>query len=142
MAHYMVIANGTLMGTYEGETTDDAVSAYLDQAGYSTAEEAAEVLSMTPEEWRAQIEVREATIEVTDVEPSTLVERDGAVDAEVLVGGLRYGVTLVPDHDGDLTTWGALDNWISGPRIETLSRPVLHEIAAHVREAARTMEAA
>ena len=141
MAHYMVIANGTMMGTFEGESTDDAVSAYLDQAGYSTAEEAAEVLSMTPEAWRAQIEVREATIEVTDVKPSARVERDDAVDAEVLVGGLGYSVTLIPDHHGDLNKWGDLTNWIDGPRTEVLSRSVLGEIAAHVREAARTMEA-
>lgn len=78
-------------------------------------------------------------IEVLSVEPSSLVETAGAVDADVEVDGVPYSVTLVPSqHDGSLAAWGSLDHWISGPSIRSLSGDTLDEIVAHVRaEAAR-----
>lgn len=79
------------------------------------------------------------TITVTSVRASSLVDTAGAVDANVTVDGVRYGVTLCPrQYDGVLDSWGDIDHWISGQRDpHALGREVLGDIAAEVREAAK-----
>jgi hypothetical protein len=44
---------------------------------------------------------------------STAPDRPGAVDATIYLDGVEVGeVTLVPGHDGQISTWGpGLDHW-------------------------------
>lgn len=79
-----------------------------------------------------------ANITVKSVRASTLVETKGAVDADVEVDGVHYGVTLCPrQHDGVLDSWGNIDHRVMGQRDPfSLGRETLGEIAAEVREAA------
>lgn len=52
---YTITANGTTMGTYEGSTRDEAILAYVREAGYASVAEAADALSQTPEMFLADI---------------------------------------------------------------------------------------
>lgn len=77
------------------------------------------------------------TISVSNVERSSTVETEGAVDAEVTYAGREYAVTLCPaEYDGTLSMWGQLDHWIAGEGIRDLSREDLETIETAVREAA------
>lgn len=82
----------------------------------------------------------EPAVEVVSVSTSDTVETEGAVDATVMVSGEEYQVTLIPsEHDGELSSWGDIDHWISGPDIRSLSRERLVEIEMAVRAAAAEM---
>ncbi len=58
MQSFTIIANGTEMGSYEAETERKAIEAYVRDAGYASAAQAAEVLGKTEDEFLAEIEVR------------------------------------------------------------------------------------
>ena len=72
MTSYTITANGTTMGTYEGATRDEAILAYVRDAGYASVEDAAEALSMTREAFLADIDVDVCetmlTVETMDVD--------------------------------------------------------------------------
>ena len=85
------------------------------------------------------------TIAVTSIRsPSRLIDTDGegapvagSVDAEVTIDGGSYGVTLRPDHAGDLGSWGSLDHWLSvGAGGRDLSRDEQHAVIDAVKAAA------
>lgn len=73
-------------------------------------------------------------------ETSTGVE--GAIDVDVTVDGVEGEVTLLLDHNGDWTSWGAPDNWVSGRLLRIIqarpdARYVLSALAAEAgKEAA------
>ena len=86
------------------------------------------------------------TIAVTSLRsPSRLIDTDGegtpvvgSVDAELVVDGGHYGVTLRPDHTGDLDSWGSLDHWLSvGAGGRDLSRDEQHAVIDAVKAAAK-----
>jgi hypothetical protein len=64
MTSYTITAHGTEMGVYKGASRDEAVLAYVRDAGYETVEEAAEVLGQTVAEFLSDIAVA-ATVYVT-----------------------------------------------------------------------------
>lgn len=47
MTNYTISANGMSMGTYSGQTADEAILAYVRAAGYASVEAAAEALGQT-----------------------------------------------------------------------------------------------
>jgi hypothetical protein len=57
MTSYTITANSTKMGVYEATTRDEAVLAYVRDAGYASVLDAAETLSMTTEAFLADIDV-------------------------------------------------------------------------------------
>lgn len=60
MTTFTIIANGTDMGIFIASTREECISAYVADAGYSSVEEAAEVLSQTVEQFLAELTVSEA----------------------------------------------------------------------------------
>jgi hypothetical protein len=59
MSSYTITANGKTMGTYEGATRDEAILAYVRDAGYASVEDAAETLGQTAEAFLAALVVDE-----------------------------------------------------------------------------------
>ena len=57
MTSYTITAGDQAMGSYEGATRDEAILAYVRDAGYASVEDAAESLSMTPAAFLAGIDV-------------------------------------------------------------------------------------
>ena len=60
MNKYQIAANGTDMGDYEANSENDAILKYVNDAGYSTIEEAAEACGQTVEEFLADIAIEAA----------------------------------------------------------------------------------
>ena len=54
---YNISANGFFMGSYEADTEDEAILAYVRDAGYESIEQAAAVCGKSPEEFRAEITI-------------------------------------------------------------------------------------
>lgn len=68
-------------------------------------------------------------MKVTELVPSTTVTYAGAVDACVILNGVEYGVTLIPDQLGELDMWGTeRGHWIGGPGFADLTLCQLHDI--------------
>ena len=57
MHRYQIEANGTDMGVFEGQSEDEAIAAYVSNAGYSDVATAAEVCGQTVEEFLDEISV-------------------------------------------------------------------------------------
>jgi len=81
--------------------------------------------------------LNDQTITVRTVVPSTYVDTEGAVDAEIVAWGCHYGVTLAPSRaSGELEAWGpSTDTWIHGQDMD-LTREQLDDIVTAVRDAA------
>lgn len=62
MNTYKIIANGTDMGNYEAENEGAAIEAAVNDAGYGTIEEAAEVCGQTEEEFLVAIQAEEVAV--------------------------------------------------------------------------------
>lgn len=56
---FQIAANGIEMGAYAGANADEAISAYIADAGYDSIEDAADVLGQTVEAFLAEITVTE-----------------------------------------------------------------------------------
>jgi|LakMenE01Jun11ns_1017448.scaffolds.fasta_scaffold9458515_3 hypothetical protein len=63
MTSYTITAGDQAMGSYEGATRDEAILAYVRDAGYASVEDAANALSMTPAAFLADIDVACAACE-------------------------------------------------------------------------------
>lgn len=61
MAIFAITANGTFMGEYAGIDRQDAITAYVQDAGYADISEAADVIGQTDEEFLADIHCEEVT---------------------------------------------------------------------------------
>lgn len=57
MATFTITANGIEMGTYEAADEQAAILAYVQDAGYSSVADAADVLCQTEDEFLADITV-------------------------------------------------------------------------------------
>lgn len=57
---YSISVNGIDMGIYEGSSKDEAILAYIKDAGYRSIEDAAAALSQSVERFRAELAVTEA----------------------------------------------------------------------------------
>lgn len=60
MTTYTISANGMEMGNYQGETAEAAIQAYIADAGYKSAEQAAQACGQSVEAFLADIEAQEA----------------------------------------------------------------------------------
>lgn len=88
------------------------------------------------------------TITVTSIRtPSRLIDTDGegspvvgSVDAEIVIDGGHYGVTLQPDHTGTLGMWGDVDHWLAvGAGGRRLTRDECGEVVSVVAAAAAAL---
>lgn len=84
-------------------------------------------------------------VQVREVGPSDCVDiGEGAVDAEILIQGddAWLGVTLMPNQDGELDTWGGVEHWCADPvalPADTEARKsVIATIVTAVREAVQS----
>lgn len=59
MTTYTITADGIDMGDYEGNTEAEAITAYVNDMGYATVAQAADVLGKTEAEFLAEITVTE-----------------------------------------------------------------------------------
>ena len=84
------------------------------------------------------------TITTSTGSPSTCVDGDGAQDYDVTltVGDVSVEgeVTLCVDHEGNLSPWGSLDNWLSSSLCDVV-RSLDRDDSAHSVERARLIEA-
>lgn len=55
MATFQITANGTTMGDYVGATEDEAIAAYVRDAGYASIDDAADACGQSVEAFRADI---------------------------------------------------------------------------------------
>jgi hypothetical protein len=101
MTSYTITANGTEMGSYEGATREDAVLAYVRDAGYASVEDAAEALSMTPEAFLADIDV--AAGDITTASECVGMSSSAILDALAPGGRAVTGVTVEQDWDRGTT---------------------------------------
>lgn len=60
MTAFLITANDVDMGTYEGATENEAIRAYVRDAGYETVAEAASATGQTEAQFLAEIVVRKA----------------------------------------------------------------------------------
>ena len=60
MTTFKITANAIEMGLYEASSADEAILAYVRDAGYETPAEAAAALDLTVEAFLAQLNVTEA----------------------------------------------------------------------------------
>lgn len=81
MTNYTITVNDVAMGTYKGATRDEAILAYVRDAGYESVADAAEALSQTEEEFLADIVVTEGGGLTITLEHGTPVDADVAVAA-------------------------------------------------------------
>lgn len=56
---FTITVDGTEMGQYEASSADEAILAYVNDAGYDTVDQAAEVCGQDAEEFLADIQVSE-----------------------------------------------------------------------------------
>lgn len=57
---FSIAANGTLIGGFEADTSEDAILAYVRDAGYRDVAHAAEVLGQTEDEFIGDLDIEEA----------------------------------------------------------------------------------
>lgn len=82
MTSYTITANDVPMGSYKGATRDEAILAYVRDAGYASVADAAEALSQTEEEFLADIVVTEGGCGLTiTLEHGTDAAAESAVAA-------------------------------------------------------------
>lgn len=82
-AAFDVSVDGVLFGTYDAETAEDAILAYVAEAGYATVDEAAAAAGMTAEDFLASVTATEALVALDDetipeddeLPPETLARR-------------------------------------------------------------------
>lgn len=58
-SNFRISANSTDMGVYQGATAEEAIKAYIADAGYSSIEAAADACSQTVEEFLSDITTEE-----------------------------------------------------------------------------------
>ena len=93
MARYVIIANGTDMGTYEGDDAAAAILEYVKDSGYESVAKAANALEQTEDEFLADIKVQE-------VSPMSAAKDEvEALDfvVEASERGDRLHVTVIPE---------------------------------------------
>lgn len=56
---FSITANGTNMGIFEGVTSDEAILAYVKEAGYVSIEDASEVCGQSVDSFHAELTVTE-----------------------------------------------------------------------------------
>lgn len=96
-----------------------------------------------------QVTETTVTVAASNARPSSYVDdqnrRAVDVDVTLTIGGKAHmgGVTLVEDHDGRLSAWGMLENWVSDGLVaavwtldESERRDVMDEIEERARMAA------
>ena len=66
MTRYQIAANGTDMGIYEARSEDEAILKYINDAGYSTLQDAAEACNQTVDEFLDDIDISDADAEDDD----------------------------------------------------------------------------
>ncbi len=59
MGKYAISANGSDMGIYDGANSEEAIAAYIKNAGYETVAEAADVCGQSEDEFLADLVVME-----------------------------------------------------------------------------------
>ena len=93
MTRYIIIANGTDMGTYEGDDAAAAILEYVKDSGYSSVAYAASVLEQTEEEFLADIEAREV------LKMGAAKDEVEALDfvVEASERGDRLHITVIPE---------------------------------------------
>jgi hypothetical protein len=69
-AAFDVFVDGALFGTYEAETPEDAVLAYVNEAGYATVDEAAAAAGLAIEDFLASVTAAEALVQLEDEVPA------------------------------------------------------------------------
>jgi hypothetical protein len=107
MATYTVQANGVEMGKYTGADEDAALAAYLKDAGYKTAEQAAEVCGQTVESFLADIKIAEQAADYSDVLSTWSDAAEGSDAEKEAVADLTRmaqedGAEMAEDFDRDM----------------------------------------
>ena len=77
-------------------------------------------------------------IEVLHVRRSESIQTPGAVDAEILIGNLEIEITLIPNEEGKLSTWGVVERWASAffaRKVEGLGRVGRGVLVHNIEEA-------
>ena len=89
------------MGSYEGATRDEAILAYVRDAGYASVEDAAEALGQTREAFLADIDV--AAGDITTASECVGMSSSAILDALAPGGRAVTGVTVEQDWDRGTT---------------------------------------
>ena len=106
-AAFDVSVDGVLFGTYDAETAEDAILAYVAEAGYATVDEAAAAAGMTAEDFLASVTATEALVALED---ETIPEDDeDELPPETLARRRRSRRSAFDDPDGGEAREAALD---------------------------------
>ena len=70
---------------------------------------------------------------------TTVPDNPNAIDAaiELTTGETLCTVTLLPDHTGELTTWGCIDNWCDEPGALAIPGTDMQHLVAAIEAAVR-----
>lgn len=107
---------GEMIAGYGLDQVVDDEPSHMQREQYTRAELATAFADLR-HAWRALVPMQRVKVTITARgAESTVPDRDDAVDAWVeAVGGDTYEITLLVDHNGDLTTWGpSLEYWAGG----------------------------
>ena len=90
-AAFDVSVDGAYFATYEAETPEDAILAYVHEAGFASVDEAADGLGMAVEDFLASVTATEALVQLEDEAPAEDEDDEEEVPPETMARRRRLG---------------------------------------------------